>query len=165
VIDTNVAVVANGRSNASPVCVIACTTALNEIKRLGCVVVDDGWRIINEYRHNLNEDGQPGFGDAFLKWLLSNLKNKHRCIQVHITQIGNDDHDFEEFPKHPRLAGFDPSDRKFVAIAATHPDRPPILQGSDSKWWGWKDPLGELGITVEFLCPDEIERTFKQKFP
>jgi hypothetical protein len=62
------------------------------------------------------------------------------------------------FPDDPDLAQFDPSDRKFVAVAAAHPERPPILQAADSKWLAWEKPLRRHDITVEFLCPDDIER-------
>ena len=47
---------------------------------------------------------------------------------------------------------FDKSDQKFIAVAHAHPDKPVILQSSDSKWWGWKDALSEVGIDVQFLC-------------
>ncbi len=52
---------------------------------------------------------------------------------------------------------------KFVAVAAAHPSRPPILQGFDSKWWGWRRALEESHIVVEFLCPEEIARKFEEK--
>jgi hypothetical protein len=51
---------------------------------------------------------------------------------------------------------YDPSDQKFLAVAAAHPDRPPILQALDSKWWGWQSALGAIGVTIDFLCPGEI---------
>jgi len=62
------------------------------------------------------------------------------------------------------LINFDPYDRKFVAVAATHPDRPAILQATDSKWWGWKEALAECGVIVEFLCPADIEAGYNRKF-
>ncbi len=69
VVDTNVAVVANGHSEqASQDCVRNCAERLYQItsgsKKL---VLDDQWRIIGEYRDNLRSSGQPGVGDAFLK--------------------------------------------------------------------------------------------------
>ena len=62
------------------------------------------------------------------------------------------------------MSKFDPSDRKFVAVANAHPGKPSILQATDSKWWGWKDALLECGIKVEFLCPAEIANAYKRKF-
>jgi hypothetical protein len=62
------------------------------------------------------------------------------------------------------LADFDAPDRKFVAVAAAHADRPPILQAADSKWLDWQDALKEHGITVELLCPQDIRRFHANKF-
>lgn len=72
-------------------------------------------------------------------------------------------HDFVEFPDHEDLADVDPSDRKFVAVANAHRDKPPIIEATDSKWWGWKDALEECGITVEFVCLDQVEEVYRRK--
>ena len=45
---------------------------------------------------------------------------------------------------------------KFLAVAAAHEEHPPILQAFDSKWWGWRDALAQVGISVHFLCKHEI---------
>ena len=71
--------------------------------------------------------------------------------------------DFKEFPSDTRLNNFDPDDRMFIAVANAHPDHPPILQALDSEWWGFKDVLDECGITVDFLCPDDIEALYNKK--
>lgn len=68
-----------------------------------------------------------------------------------------------QFPDHEDLAALDPSDRKFVSVANAHANNPPILQATDSKWWGWKEALSACGITVEFLCPKEIQETYERK--
>jgi hypothetical protein len=72
--------------------------------------------------------------------------------------------DYTTFPEHEDLDKFDPADKKFVALANAHPRKPPILQATDSKWWGWKDALSACGITVEFLCPDEVREIYERKF-
>lgn len=163
VVDTNVALLANGKGSAGPECVVACAQALVEVKSGGPVVIDAGWRIIREYRNKLSPTGQPGPGDAFLKWLLSNLVNPNCCRQVEITPKATDPQDFEEFPDDPALRGFDRSDRKFVAVAVADSGEPPILQGFDSKWWGFKEALAECGVEVVFLCPEEIAEKFREK--
>jgi AAA ATPase domain len=84
--------------------------------------------------------------------------------RVSITPMDRPPRLFEQFPEHDALQTFDPSDQKFVAVANAHPDKPPILQATDSKWWGWKDALRECGIIVEFLCQDEIQQTYERKF-
>lgn len=163
VVDTNVPLVANGASTAGPDCVILCTRAIRDVVASGHVVVDDAWRIIEEYRHRLSPSGQPGPGDVFLKWLLTNLWNPTRCTQVAITPLADDAMDFEEFPAALRTVGFDPSDRMFVAVAVAHDGSPTILQGFDSKWWGWRDVLAGAGVDVQFLCEDEIARKHAEK--
>jgi hypothetical protein len=71
---------------------------------------------------------------------------------------------FDSFPDHADLAMFDPPDRKFVAVACAHPQKPPILQATDSKWLDWAEPLKRCGITVEFICQDDIARFHANKF-
>ncbi|MEZ4433819.1 MAG: hypothetical protein R3F65_15550 [bacterium] len=72
--------------------------------------------------------------------------------------------DFVEFPAHPKLAGFDRSDRKFVATAAGHAaPHPPIVQAADSKWVGWAPALAEVGIAVEFVCRGDIQKTYGRR--
>lgn len=121
------------------------------------LVIDDSWRILREYLANLRSEGQPGVGDAFLKWVLLNRNNSSRVVQVKITPLVDMPTNFLEFPDDDRLRNFDPSDRKFVAVAQAHPEKPPILEAVDSKWWQFKEILREKGVQVEFLCPDDIQ--------
>ncbi|MEJ2705344.1 MAG: hypothetical protein P8Z79_23135 [Sedimentisphaerales bacterium] len=164
VVDTNVPVVANGSSKqASPECVRTCAVRLGEIVQEGQLVLDDNWLILKEYMANLRCTGQPGPGDAFLKWALTNHRNPKLCEQVAITPRNSGETDFEEFPADPALDGFDPADRKFVAVAVAHRDRPPILQAVDTKWWQMKKPLLRAGITVDFLCEADIRSILRGK--
>jgi hypothetical protein len=164
VVDTNVPVVANGRSKqASPECVKACAVRLGELAQKGRLVLDDKWLILKEYMVNLRSSGQPGVGDAFLNWVLTNRCNPRLCEQIAITPKNSAKTDFEEFPADPALKDFDPTDRKFVAVAVAHPDRPPILQAVDTKWWEMKEPLLEAGVTVDFLCEEDIRSILCRK--
>ena len=164
VVDTNVAKTAN---NANPAaggqCAAASASALHKIMTSGHVFVDEGGRIVGEYRNNLNAKGQPGAGDLFLKWLLTNEWGGNRVTRVTLTPSSHDDEDFEELPDPPSGVRYDPSDRKFLAVAAAHPEHPPILQALDSKWWGWRDALSAVGIQVHFLCESEIKEKHRQK--
>lgn len=156
IVDTNVPVTANGRNtHANPTCVIACTRKLGEIVDNHILVLDDQWQIIGEYQQNLNSTGQPGVGDIFLKWVLTNRKNPNCCELVPITP-NKDDGGFAEFPKDATLIGFDLSDRKFVAVALAHLEHPPILNATDSDWGVYQGALKKHGIQVEFLCPDIV---------
>jgi hypothetical protein len=129
----------------------------------GRIALDTSRLILREYMRNLSSSGQPGVGDAFLKWVHRNQNNPQRCEQVRITPSGDDPPSFDEFPDHPELATFDRDDRKFVAVAAAHPDRPPILEAADSKWWGWRHALQQCGVRVMFLCPGELEAKYRER--
>jgi hypothetical protein len=144
IVDTNVAVVANGGDwlDKAPECVIACSRHIMNVKESGRIALDDRWSIVEEYRRNLRVSGEPGLGDAFLKWVLTNIMNPERCDLVTAAP----------FPDHPHLAAFDPADRKFVSVAMAHNQRPPILQATDSKWRNFAVSLAEMGVDVLFLC-------------
>ena len=158
VVDTNVAVVSNGRSRqASPVCVLTCIEWLEQIKNgIHTLVLDDQFRIIREYLQNLRSSGQPGYGDAFLKWVFDNYRNVNRCELVTITSISEDLGHFAEFPNDPELGDFDPSDRKFIAVALAHPQHPAVLQAVDARWWQLRDALRRNGVRIEFICAQDI---------
>jgi hypothetical protein len=155
VMDTNVAVVANGRApQAGDTCVEACIAALIEIRERQRMLLDDEGSILDEYRRQLSPSGQPGPGDAFFKWLWDNQGNPEHCHLVPVTPLDGGGRGFEEFPDDPDLVRFDPSDRKFVAVALGSGERPPILNASDTDWWEHRNALSRHGIEVRFLCPE-----------
>lgn len=141
-------------------CVLACVEAVEHVVKKGWLVVDSGGEIYDEYRNNLSMRGQPGVGDRFMKWVHDNQWNVKKVDRINITKNGES---YDEFPAQASLTAFDNSDRKFVAVANTHSAKPPILQATDSKWWGWKDALEEVGITVQFLCSDYVKAKYQEK--
>lgn len=164
VIDTNVLLVANARHpDVSPACVMACVERLTEIQRQGVVVVDDAWRIVGEYRHKTSPNQPKGVGDVFLKWLMQNLSNQQRVHQVTLTETAP--FCFTEFPAPTLEAAFDPPDRMFAAVSNAHPAKPPVLQAADCKWLDWWPELHAAGVHVEFICPDDVHRFHRAKFP
>jgi hypothetical protein len=162
VVDTNVLLVANEQhENVSPEGVIACVERLECLRKGGCVVLDDRYEILREYGQKTKPNTGNRFGDGFLKWLHQNSGNPQRVAQVHIEKHA--ERGYAEFPDDPELHEFDHADRKFVAVAVAHPERPPILQGSDSKWMLWTGRLSAHGIEVEFLCPGDVEGFLNRK--
>ena len=162
IVDTNVILVANGQhADVLPDCVIACTQRLQSIMAEARVAIDDAFEILLEYQNKTTPKTGNRPGDAFVKWILQNNANPHRCDRIAIQ--ANVQRGYEEFPDDDRLANFDPPDRKFVAVAAAHPEHPPILQAADSKWLAWEPALNEHEITVDFLCPADVERFRKNK--
>jgi hypothetical protein len=163
VVDTNVAVTANGKhGGVSAGCAAASGRALATIMGAGHVFVDAGGLIVKEYMRNLRASGEPGPGDAFLRWVLTHEWNSQWVTRVEIT-CTDDGHDFLETPAPPDGLDYDPSDRKFLAVAAAHPDHPPILQSADSKWWGWRESLSADGVHLHFLCGEEIAVKHEEK--
>lgn len=124
------------------------------------MVIDAGDEIFDEYRRQLKLQGQPDVGDRFMKWVHDNRWSLPDSQRVNITKSGDS---YREFPRHDGLDHIDNSDRKFIAVANAHPDTPPILQATDSEWWGWKDALRDVGINVHFLCPKYIEAKYARK--
>ena len=157
IVDTNVVVVANGRSEqASADCVEICGERLEEIMRGEVkLVLDNRWIILREYMQNLRSNGAD-VGDRFLGWILVN--KDERCDLVPIAPVDGSENEFEEFPDDSALAGFDPDDRKFIAVAVAHSEEPPILQAVDSQWWDFRDAFRRNGVTVEFICEADIQR-------
>jgi hypothetical protein len=136
VVDTNVVLVANKQhSDVSDDCVANCATRLQAIMRDGKLVLDDRYLILLEYQNKTTPKKGNRPGDAFVKWALQNNANAHRVARVALqdhVRLG-----FDTFPDDPELSVFDVADRKFVAVAAAHPERPSILQAVDSKWLRW----------------------------
>ncbi len=164
VVDTNVLLVANRQhAEVSSKCVIACVERLQALQKKGVVVIDDGHRILGEYRKKTSLSPPKGVGDVFLKWLMRNANNTRHVEQVPLTETVEDN--FEEFPVPALAAAFDPPDRKFAAVAHVHPQKPPVWQAADSKWLAWWQDLRAQGVRVEFLCPSDVLRVYRKKFP
>lgn len=164
VIDTNVVLVANdAHDDVSAGCVLRCIDALQTLMRQGVVVIDDAYRILSEYQHRTTPIGNKRVGDVFVRWLLRNSANPAKVEQVALTETGADE--YQQFTDLRCSVEVDASDRKFLAVAAAHPARPPVWQATDSKWLDWWQGLGDAGITIRFMCPDDVCRFYRRKFP
>jgi hypothetical protein len=156
VVDTNVAVVANRKAEhvQDERCIESCIDALLCIVNAGRVAIDDSGQIIKEYFRHLSLSGQPGTGDAFFQWVWNNQANTKYVERVHITPIGNNQNNYQEFPQTAELRRFHSKDRKFVAVALTSASRPKILNACDTGWWKYRQELRNHGCIVKFLCPN-----------
>lgn len=167
VIDTNVLMVANEDAppeQADLPCVRACVVRLAAIQTGEAsekVVLDEGDRLLGEYRETLKSSRQPSTGHVFLHWLFQAGWDTARCDRVRITCTNEDSQHFEEFPDHDGLEEFDVSDRKFVATANAHAAKPPLLQAVDPKWMGWEGALNECGLRIEWICRENAERLYQ----
>ena len=165
VIDTNVLVVADGKSpQMTDACRTRCEVRLMQVRAKEQVVLDDGSLMLDEYYKNLLPYSSPTPGSEFLKWLLEVEGDSKHVAKVTLTPRDPEQTVFDEFPPDAALqAVIDPSDRKYFAASYAHPEKPPILECTDSKWLGWEDQLKKHGIKIEFLCRDELEAIRKTK--
>ncbi len=160
IVDTNVAVIANMNVPDELIdCALGCIGIIEKVIKEKSLVLDEAGEIFEEYRHNLSFEGQPGVGDMFLKWVYDNQWMLPADNRVSITKNGNS---YNEFPSHEGLNDFDKSDRKFVAVSNAHPLKPKIYQATDTKWWGWKDALADVGIRVDFICSEYIAEKYEK---
>lgn len=163
VIDTNVLLVANGQhDDVSTDCQIECIRSLQAMQKSGVTVIDDGYRILGEYRHKTSLNPPKGVGDVFLKWLLRQSGTK-KVEQVALKERAPDL--FDEFPDTALEPLFDAPDRKFAAVAHAHSDKPEIWQAADCKWLDWWPALRAKGVEVKFLCSNDACSFYRKKFP
>ena len=148
VVDTNVAIAANGRgTHADLECQLACVEKLQDVCNRQVVVLDDRNLIFDEYKEHLNFAGAPGVGDVFFKHVHNHQYGETRVKRVPITLCDDDRREFEELPEN----GLDKSDHKFLATALVASAT--ILNATDSDW-GEQEALTErLGVPVHQLCP------------
>lgn len=160
VVDTNVLVVANRENHeAGEECRLACILKLGDIRENGVVVLDKAEEILNEYKGKLfAKDSAWDIGKQFLMHLITNQGNSKCCELVPLTK--NSSRGYEEFPDDEKLRGFDPDDRKFVAVAIASQSDPPICHATDKGWWNYEQALRRNGVIIDHLCPDQAPPGF-----
>lgn len=160
-IDTNVAVVANGRGDRDRPVADECRTAavrfLMRVLREGQrVVVDDAGEIEKEYRRNLCLGGQPGVGDRFYQ---SVLQDWRLCERVPLPK--RRDGEYADLPQAVIDARFDRGDRVFAALARR--EGIPVVNAVDGDWVEARGVLNDNGIRVKFLCGCDTAGWFAER--
>lgn len=160
VVDTNVPIVANGRSNRSEIgapsidCRIAAVSFLEKILKAGTVLLDLAGEIQAEYRVHLSPRGQPGVGDRFYLQVLNSAPRKIERVDLPKRSDG----EYVDLPQQLIDAKFDRSDRKFAALAKRK--RAPVINATDSDWLNHHIVLQANGVRVNFLCGFDIRKWF-----
>ena len=158
VIDTNVAINANGKTKkgepaqGSPECQLICSKLLANCKDIH-IVLDDKNLIMSEYRKNLCHNEQP-LGNAFFKYLHNHQYSSDKIHTVTITPLNDNSYDFAELPENT----FDKSDRKFIATAVVA--QAIILYSADKEDWKKVEQsglIGNLQIQLKDLCPNDCK--------
>ncbi len=153
VIDTNVAISANGKdgkgepAEASDTCQLVCIELLKTCKKLH-IAIDKTGLIMDEYKRHLSHRGQPGVGDMFFKYLHDNQHAENKIHTVNITPLSDTGRGFDELPPNT----VDPSDRKFLATAVVA--KAIIINATDSDWAEQSELLETLNIGLKQLCTE-----------
>lgn len=152
VVDTNVAIVANGEPNPadqrqpSIYCRKMAVTFLSELVKNGTILLDVEGAIQTEYRRYLNPRGAPGVGDRFYQEVLRSSPT----LVERVSLPQRPDGEYAHLPQALIDVGFDPSDRKFAALA--NMEGVPMHHAVDSDWIEHSVTLAAEGIQVDSLC-------------
>ena len=159
VVDTNVAIVANGReTHADEQCQLDCVQKLESLVEQEIVAIDDRGLVLDEYGDHLNRSGMPGVGDAFFKHVLDNQCQDGHVHRVPVTPSEDEElRGFEELPENT----FDHSDRKFLAVAVVA--KAVVLNATDSDWDEHAALMKRLDVKVDQLCPQYASRRTRRE--
>ena len=122
------------------------------------VVLDMDWEIISEYERNILE---TDMGKQFKKWLYTYISRMD--VVNDMIKLETENGRYCAFPDDAALQEFDSSDRKFIALALSHCETPPIIQAADGKWLGFTEKLSEYGIQIEYLDMSYVISKYDKK--
>jgi hypothetical protein len=161
VIDTNVAVVANGNPEIgsgqlpSLKCRLASVNFLIEAVKNGKVFLDLNGDIVREYATYLNPIGAPGVGDQFYREVINS--HPDRIIRIELVRLNNGE--YADCPQILIESDFDPSDRKFAALAAK--TSATVVNSVDSDWINHAEQLQAANIPINNLCGCDPKKWFE----
>jgi len=151
-VDTNVLVAANGRdTHADLECQLASVDMLVAIRSDKSLLLDRGGEVLAEYLKYSNFSGQPGVGDEFFRWAFQN-----QGVLVSVELHKHEERVWVEFPDLAELKDFDPPDRKFVALALTHPNSS-VVNALDSDYVESNTGLAAAGVDVIEICSHQLK--------
>ena len=107
---------------------------------------------MQEYSKYLCWSGKPGVGNVFFKFLFDNQYSMQRIQRASISLSDDDSRGFEELPAN----SFDPSDRKFLAVAVVSDAI--VVNATDRVWHKQQELMNDLGVEVDQLCPQHACR-------
>jgi hypothetical protein len=161
VVDTNVAIVANGQSERPEEkpptiqCRKAAVIFLMELLASSKILLDLDGEAQGEYRTYLNPRGQPGVGDRFYLEVINSAPDRVERIDLPRREDG----EYADLPQALIDVGFDPSDRKFAALA--NKARASVANATDSDWVNDAMTLQACGISVQNLCGCDKTKWFE----
>ena len=122
------------------------------------LVLDMDWEILGEYRKRVKK---TDIGKQFFRWLYTYV-NQMDVINdmVKLERTGGE---YTAFPKDKELEEFDHADRKFIALALSHNEKPPLIQAADGKWLGFAEKFKKYGIHIRFLDMNYANSKYNKK--
>jgi hypothetical protein len=162
VVDTNVPIVANGSPHPDAprpptlACKLAAVEALQAAVNDQCIFLDVEGSIQSEYRRYLNPAGQPGVGDQFYLHILNSMPGRVERRSLRKRPDG----EYASLPQPLIDAGFDPSDRKFAALAKQ--EKSSVLNAIDSDWVQHATTLQRAKIAVLNICGCDQRNWFER---
>lgn len=123
------------------------------------LVLDLDYEIVNEYRNNV--DASSNIGRLFFRWLYQYIGKMDLSNNLKLEK--NEEGEYMGFPLDEDTKGFDPNDRKYIALANLHPQKPPIVEGTDGKWFGYVSAFRKYGIKIVFLDEEYVQKMYKKK--
>lgn len=136
-------------------CCQKCIVFLNELQRKkASILFDAEGKVLREYRNAFRLSTYPNNATMFLIYAQQNAE---------YMELSEKNGYYDPYPADKELKSFDPSDLKFIAMAYQHVSHPPIIEASDSKWWGIKEKLEENGIKVIFIDEEYISNKYRKK--
>jgi hypothetical protein len=140
-------------------CRLAAVQFLAGLLNTGTILIDQAGAIQAEYRLHLRPSGQPGVGDRFYREILNSAPRLIERVDLPM----RDNNQYADLPQLLIDAGFDPSDRKFAALASR--EKVPVFQATDSDWLQHRATLEACGIQVRYLCGDNRNSWFTNDNP
>jgi hypothetical protein len=157
VVDTNVPIVANGRTGCPSIeCREKAVRFLQKALNSGTVLIDRAGDIQAEYRRHLQPSGQPGVGDRFYREVLNSAPKVIERVELPKREDG----EYADLPQVLIDINFDRSDRKFAALGRR--ERAPVINATDSDWLNHQATLTANGIHVCFICGCDTTKWFSR---
>lgn len=135
-------------------CRIATVDFLRKLLDTGTVLLDLEGQIQDEYRRYLRPSGQPGVGDRFYQVVLHSSPRLVERVELPRRPDG----EYANLPQSLIDQKFDPSDRKFAALARR--EKVPVFHATDRGWINHAKTLAAEKIQVEHLCGCDNEKWF-----
>jgi hypothetical protein len=123
------------------------------------IVLDMGHEIMTEYENNINKN--TSMGNLFFRWLYNYIAKIDwgDLLELQKDEGGR----YKAFPYDDVTEKFDESDKKFVALANLHEEKPPIIEAADGKWLGYVEAFAKYGIKIEFLDYEYANKMYRKK--